>query len=547
MRIRVYQHVFSNVPKDQSPWGRRGYQTLYYTQDGISREDLNVLEQRAQYYSSDQEPVKWQFYTLASGKAVISHIVPLAEPDEFGRKGRYLAHSFVISSGDFSALDYCPMGLFDHQNRFVSNLAQVQAQGNRETGDLPALNLVIDETWQDRALSFARAWDPGHLQCLAQLGWRAGYLKEQRQMVALEGEAGRVLGAIAVAFLLTAPDKRPLLTFDTFAHGCDWSRDWPFWACGGLGKESEQAPYRIDPTKGQVVGTPPNRALTPFEHWMMAVALPERLEHYLAYQTDALYLSNSLEGKVSRQRQVAPEFAKRFMQLNAAGVIALVLDRLPAGLSPPILDCITDDVKNEPWEYFQWALSAGPGEIAEVLFNLLVARAGLILTKQDEKVLHTIAETAGDSRLKGLILLQTDNTSGWEQHLQGLSRQDYRTQIRLLLEQRRISASDAFSPQHFSDWCAEAGPYLQPGEIKLALSRLKKVRGELRLDHLAPLVPQMAPIDRSELADWLQGYKGPAVKLRAHLGIEETEQTSVGERIKSFLREKPGKKRGRKK
>lgn len=60
MNISVCQHIYSNVPKEQSPTKRRGYQTLFYTQEGLTREEILILEDRAQYYGGELEPIKHQ-------------------------------------------------------------------------------------------------------------------------------------------------------------------------------------------------------------------------------------------------------------------------------------------------------------------------------------------------------------------------------------------------------------------------------------------------------------------------------------------------------
>ena len=234
MRVTVWQHIYSNVPKEQSPTRRRGYQTLFYTHSGLSEAEVFALEDRSQYYATENNPTKYQFYMLpGNNKAAISKIMPLAGLDEFGRKGRYLAHSLIISKNEFQKLDYCPMGLFVSR-WFVSNLKEAFSQGDIKRGNISAKRIEVSDTWMEGAIQTARKWDLAQLTKLLQLGWQAARIKERRQSIILLGKDNQIMSLLAAMFLLTQPGKRPHLTFDTHVYGCDWTRDWPFWAWGGL-------------------------------------------------------------------------------------------------------------------------------------------------------------------------------------------------------------------------------------------------------------------------------------------------------------------------
>ncbi len=171
MQITVSQHIYSSVPQEQSPNGRRGYQTLFYTQDALTREDVFILADRAQYHTNDTEPVKYQFFMLSEGKAVISQIVPLAELDEFGRKGRYLAHSLILSATDFKALEFSPWGGLQ-QKAFISTLTDAFQQGE-QNGNIAPKTINVSTQWQNGALQIARSLNPKQLETIARLGWQA--------------------------------------------------------------------------------------------------------------------------------------------------------------------------------------------------------------------------------------------------------------------------------------------------------------------------------------------------------------------------------------
>ena len=295
MQISAYQHIYSNVPKEQSPSGRRGYQTLLYSHEGLSREDVLALEEKAQYYSSPAEPVKRQFFTLPDGRAVVSQTVPLPEPDEFGRKGRYLSHSLIISAEDFAALDYCPALLFSSRHFFIRPEEALSA-GQRGS-DIPPRVLPVSDGWQATILQMATDWPKEQLLALARLGWQAAHLKTERQAVALEGAPEEIMRTMALLSLLVPPDKRPLLTFDSYAYGCDWSRDWSFWGWGGLGEERHKAAYLVNCETHTVTPAVAPRPETPYERWLVEQISSGNWTRFLDDAPAAWQLDRYFQGK----------------------------------------------------------------------------------------------------------------------------------------------------------------------------------------------------------------------------------------------------------
>src|SRR5262245_3233944 len=112
-KIKVAQHIFTSLTKNQVPQRRGGQQTLFYTHDQLTSADVRALEDRAQYRTAQGERIKWQFHWLPSRKAAISHFAPISEPDEFGRKGRYLIHSLIVSPSEWRLLDWSPFDLMN--------------------------------------------------------------------------------------------------------------------------------------------------------------------------------------------------------------------------------------------------------------------------------------------------------------------------------------------------------------------------------------------------------------------------------------------------
>ena len=74
-QIQAWQHIYANVEAELSPQGRGGYQTLFYSRKGLNEDEVAQIERRLLYYGGDEQPTKWVFHLLESGKAIAGQIV----------------------------------------------------------------------------------------------------------------------------------------------------------------------------------------------------------------------------------------------------------------------------------------------------------------------------------------------------------------------------------------------------------------------------------------------------------------------------------------
>ena len=533
MQISVYQHIYSNVPKERSPKNRRGYQTLFYTHDSLTSEDIFILEDRAQYYAGETEPIKYQFHMLQDGKAVVSQIVPLAELDEFGRKGRYLSHSLIIPSSAFQKLEYCPLSLFSPKV-FVTNLDNAFNYGNSQTGNISETQVNVSDNWQDVAIKFARQWHNQDLESLIRLGWQAEKLGQERSSVIWQGTTHSMLQAMSVIFLLTAPEKRPFLTFDTHALGCDWTRDWPFWVWGGLEKKKGATEHLADVDKRQINSNLSPQNDSPFEKWVLQHAIPDKLENYLAYQEDALSLNTLLEGKNVNLTKVDEKFGQRFAFLNADYVANQVLSYFPANMSQEVKKTLFSEIHNDPWGYLQ-KLETGfsQNEVAEIIYGLQLRRLEKPLADEDRKIFEQFAHNVQHEELASVVKLCNGDIASWQSSLSNLSSSAYYEIVKQAVKNKVVLVSDAFCPDHFVNWSEIANQYLKPGELKSILKQLKKSKDPFDVDQFIRLLPHLAESDRQTLANWLQSYKGSAPNLRLELDLPEP--TSVLSKLRGIF------------
>ena len=108
----AWQHVYTSVEREQSPHDRAGFQTLFYSQSGLTEAEVREMEARLVYFSSDVKAVKRLFSTTSTGKIMVAQIVLLAEPDRLGRTGRYLAHNLVFDPDAFARVESDPFLVF---------------------------------------------------------------------------------------------------------------------------------------------------------------------------------------------------------------------------------------------------------------------------------------------------------------------------------------------------------------------------------------------------------------------------------------------------
>lgn len=96
----IHQFIYTKVPKDKSPWGKNGFQTLYYPVELMDRKNVLELESRIHYPGEGYTQLKTSafFITIKEEKfLVLLYMQPLPEiVDEFGRKGMFLVHGFLI-------------------------------------------------------------------------------------------------------------------------------------------------------------------------------------------------------------------------------------------------------------------------------------------------------------------------------------------------------------------------------------------------------------------------------------------------------------------
>jgi len=249
MQLSAAQHVSGVLTSRQSPTGQAGYQTLFCTRELLTPDEIRIIERQAQLSFAGDGQAKWQSYRLSSNRHVISRITPISDPDEFGRRGRFFAHSLVFDAANTGQLDET---LFDllRNARFFGSLDKVLASDAMSSGNIPEVAIDCKKEWAKEAQNSLRDWSGEQLDRLYLLMHEPRQLLDQRQHVILAGSESEILAALKVAFLLTPPSERKFCSFDTRAPACLEQSDVVFWGHGT--QAAEGAKYVIDAGRREV-------------------------------------------------------------------------------------------------------------------------------------------------------------------------------------------------------------------------------------------------------------------------------------------------------
>jgi hypothetical protein len=234
MKLTAAQHVSGVLTSRQSPRGHAGYQTLFYTRALLAPDEVRVIERQVQYAPAHAGKPKWQSYRLNARRHVVSRIIPIPEPDEFGRPGRYFTHSLICDAGDGPQFDAALFGLLRTQNFFPS-LGKVLASDGMKTGDAPAVIVGVGSERDNGEQSRLRNWSGEQLNQLYMLMSDPRQLTGQGQYVALVGSEEQILEALKVAFLIAPAAERKFCSFDTNAFGSEPPSEGTFWGRGSEG------------------------------------------------------------------------------------------------------------------------------------------------------------------------------------------------------------------------------------------------------------------------------------------------------------------------
>ena len=334
--VQAWQHIYTSVEREQSPRDRGGFQTLFYSQSGLTEAEVREMEARLVYFPSDVEAVKRIFATISTGKIMVAQIVRLAEPDRLGRKGRYLAHNLVFEPEAFAQATSAPFSVFC-QFPFITTVARALEEGDLETGDMPSVSFEVAPE-QTQEVEAARTWPLQTLRELVLLALRAERLAGDRLSLAFVGDPREVEVALYAALFAVPAPLRPRCSFDTYFYHCNPVSTY-YWAVGLLESPANRRLITVDTQSRQLSGGVPNQPQTAYERWAAALVEEQRFEFVGCYRDHAFAICEWLEGRTFIDPLVgaAPfEVVDSVFQVNRELARALIYKKLEETLPPAL-------------------------------------------------------------------------------------------------------------------------------------------------------------------------------------------------------------------
>jgi hypothetical protein len=502
---------------------------LFYTRGHLTSEVVKAIENRAQHRVTQGPNAKWQFFGLPQGQMVVSYLVGVPEPDDFGRKGRYLAHSLIIEPTNWSSLRTAPFSLM--QPRYFSQtIDHALSLGNLKTGEVGPATIDVSSVPPDHAVAAARQWPTGELRKLCRLGFHSLGILQRGHFVAFVGTEQQIYDALNVAFYV-APPARLQCSFDTSATGCSWPREINFWGQGFAEEREARTPFVVLTTEKKVRlpndWSPPE---TPDEQWAKNKLGPEELATIHLHQQSVSAMSSILTGEVKKSEQLAPvsEVVEReFANDNSAAVKARIDELLPRHLPPYLADKVMSKIGRSPVERLRWLQRNQNGEaIGDILFEVFADWEESLSDQTRRSMNDLISRHAG---LRLLCALWVRDEKGIHDSLSVMSADEYRQYVDKLRLRKYAMVHDFFCAKHLNLWFEILGIQITIMQIGAAIVITSKYGTQRDCDELAVLAEKISSRrEREALLDWLkeQGLKKRMKALVA--ALKESLRTGSG-------------------
>jgi hypothetical protein len=517
--IHAAQHIYGNVEKAESPSNIRGFQTLFYSKDRLLESDSEEIERRLGYYYSDDNPEKIVFFRLGE-KFVTSQIVPLADLDKFGRKGAYIAHSFVFSKTDFEKINNNPFVIFDlFQDKFVKTLEDAFSRGRKEDQNLPPIEFTISpedlSSFEHRMSIPIKLWNSEDIRKMVHLAMHEQKIRGESKSFILSGNQTELRSTLKAIFSLIPDEVRTSCTFDTFFSGCNpvatryWAYCYP----------------RSPPGSPQIIlanvdmKTLTNLSIdevSPYEKWFFQGGKSQNDEETISFRNIAYeldrYLSNQSYAKEKINAAIKSPHLEMFLENNQP-LFRKKIDSVLQGISSEnfvkyLSGAIDSEYKNRPKaDLLEKALNGfDQNEISHYLFKDLIKNTSP--KKQEITDLNVYLTKNKDNSLKLIYLKWSEDLEGLPKILKILSDDEYRIALELFIRDAELKTLILDSKiSIFTDvFCLEAekNKILQEKTIEL-IKYLLRLDQEGQLLKIIPLIPKLNQIQIIAIQEYLAG------------------------------------------
>ena len=342
--LTTWQHIYSNVEASQSPSNRGGFQTLFYSKEGLTPDDVRHIEHRVFYLPGTKKTTKRFFFSLPSGHLVFGSVIPLFQRDDAGRTGIHLAHSLIIPRSAFEASPFHPLHFFQFAP-FATTLEPLLATGDLTSGsidavtfDIPAVSAKIQSNWPSKDL----------LAFLYHVLHRASQPSEHHA-IALIGSSQAIESTLNDVLSLVPHEYLPTCSFDTVFQGGGDVRRTPYWAVG-LDSPPRQSYYTVIDLERPTLHRPKN-PLSLYEKWVETILEKEDVETVIQQKDIAFSFCQFMEGKRADFPTTSPVIAESVFRLNeslaASRLQSALLEKTPAELAERIFNTFSKQLSVE--------------------------------------------------------------------------------------------------------------------------------------------------------------------------------------------------------
>ena len=534
--VQAWQHIYSNVEKERSPHRRGGFQTLFYTHAGLTEDEVEDMESRLLYFPSKVEPVKRLFFTTTSGKGVVAQIVFLPTPDQYGRGGRYLAHSLVFAPETLAQIEADPFRVF-HQFRFITSVDQALAQGDFAAGDIPVVILDLPAGSSDEVAA-AGGWSESELKKLALLALRANRQAHERQAITVTGVPAQIEQALAAAFLAVPTSQRPICAFDTYFYRCNLVATY-FWAVGLPEPPVSIKFAHVDGATRQVRGELASQPDTAYERWVMQVIETGRLADLACQRNHAFALGEWLDGRMydlSLLNAAPNELIAAMFKVSSSSVQAQLRSQVRKKLPPALVDRAAQRVYQQSSELTLYRQLRQGFELSQLLESLYESYAEQEFVQPPRAEIKALEEVLAQTHhsLLNLFVVYWAKRKHLPKALAQVAESDYRRFGQIALKQGLLKPVDLFAPGRsdiFLDLYLDQQKVDDLVEVVEALLKAGETAGLTRLTGLVAGLPAR---ELKKLEQLIDDYANVPTQFRQ--AVEQALAAAPAGGLKAFWR-----------
>jgi len=517
--LTAAQLIYTNVEPSLSPTHRGGYQTLCYTHELITPEDLEEIEPRLFYTPSEIQPEKLAFFHLTSGKVALTKIVPIEAPDEFGRKGRYLAHCLVFNAKEFIGAEVSP---FDVIRNFkcLNSLSEALDAFDRKSGYIPPAIISVPSAPRPNENTLPLTWPWVVVRDLWLITLKSAF--SEFPTIEIISAPNIVAEVIELALFCLPPSETWRISFDTYFYKGN-PVTTPYHMVGLLAPSNRIAAV-VDPSKPSIRTPDPISPESSIEEFVSSLVLREQIQMFLSNKSLVFQTARFLDGETVPPPELS-QASSEILQLSKTvwgKRIETRISDLVHGLFPPRLASIVTNhlIESRPLPELIRFLSQKPSyeELSQLLWDGLLQRNALAETTLLRE-LRQFVKLHPHPGLVFLCLCWSNQLKALQQFLASLSQDEYKNLVEIALNHRLCPPNALIAADKIRAFLEVWLPRYQESELVPLVQTLLKLGQIDVLNHVLQHAQGFPPEAIKQLTHVLktaQPTSTPALKGRLH-------------------------------